>query len=85
MKKFFWCQSNDISFPISTHRIWDTCHLISYKIPIPKIILSYEPKEALTFSITGNRANEVVLAQERTQGSEEKNPSQEQKEEQQQF
>ena len=49
MEKFLWCQPNDILFPIPTHRIWDTCHLISYKIPIPMIILSYEPKEALIF------------------------------------
>ena len=46
MENFLWCQPNDILFPIPTHRIWDTCHLIFYKIPIPTIILSYEPKEA---------------------------------------
>ena len=49
MEKFLWCQPNDILFPIPTHKIWDTCHLISYKIPIPVIILSYEPKEAWSF------------------------------------
>ena len=47
MEKFLWCQPNDTLFPIPTHRIRDTCYLISYKIPIPMIILSYEPKEAL--------------------------------------
>ena len=45
MKKIIWCESKGISFPIPTHRIWDT-HLISYDFPIPTIFLPYEPKEA---------------------------------------
>ena len=44
-----WCESKSISFPIPTHRIWDTCHIISYDFPIPMIFLPYEPKEALKY------------------------------------
>ena len=60
MEKFLWCQPNDILFPIPTHRIWDTCHLISYKIPIPMIILSYEPKEA-TYITTKENGSVLLI------------------------
>ena len=67
MEKILWCESKGISFPIPTHRIWDTCHLISYDFPIPTIFLPYEPKKALVCYTVRSDYGKPALIKQRIQ------------------